>query len=451
MDAAATSEPTKPTYYYKSIISTKDGIKLYDTIIYNGFILGKREDASPSKPLKKQPNKKHTEQFVLMRYSVDAKPQILWQGEITNFARGYNLEIFPHPESVGDYLIFTHSASKKASSHCYWLTTQETAPAEQTVPVGRCINITAAQSKLTGLKYIHYHAGKFVGVFHRDRFIRFRIGMSHYASIYEIKFSFRDTKNHLIFNGSQININKKYTGSSITSTSWICSRIPEGTDELVFWERNHEFRYNILTQEISRWDRELVCCQPNDTPLVKWDNPEIFGVDYDKVLITYIIPDSTTDLLVRDSWGDRIYIYKSADDRFHLVDAPHTHFVGYNDIMFITPKFIVITKINTRTGKRTYFLTELDTEKLTLKIVCQLPDSAHSQSIGQHHLDASAIILRDHVYDPIYTQGHSTHVSPFANRQISKFQHGLSAISQPMSSLVAKFALKQQSSKAPGF
>jgi hypothetical protein len=429
--------------YYKFAIQTSDGVQLSNVIEYHGLILGKITNTVRQANPQRQ---KCTEMFALMRYSDEAQPETLWQGEITNFDPGYNLEIFPHPESAGDYLVFTHPTSNKAHNHCYWLRTTDNS----------CIEIAAAQTKLNGLKYIHYHAGKFIGVFYAITNRRIHLAQRHAINVREISISFRGARNQLISNGKQINVDISDI-RMILDHAWgvkmrICSYITPDQDSLVFQINvSEQVKYNILTQEYNRTVDDVDFLQADDTPLVNWDN----NMPHSPLnqLRTYPIPDSP-NFFVIDVWCENnIYIYKQSDKRFHLINtAPHWHLRLYNEIKFLTSKLAIIDKYNSRTCDYTYFLTELDTDKLTLKIIAE-SSVMHYQSIAIANTPIiGGIIYQDSVYEPTHQNAHKSCQSGKSShtiREIDRVANIIASVSdiphQLGCELIGKFTLLKSS------
>jgi len=402
--------------YYKFTIQTKDGAQLSNVIEYKGLILGKIPNTMrPDNPLRR--NRK--EMFALIRYSADSQPETLWQGEIANFEPGYNLEIFPHPESLRDYLIFTHPISNMAASHCYWLRVNDNSGVKTHygecvgTHYGECVEIVSAQIKLRGLKYIHYHNGKFIGVFHSRTTQRIHLGNPHDITIGRIIMSFRDAKKQLIQRGKKIDINiinirhLDRLNPIYRVFNRICSHIPQGEDYMVFQlNLAVQVKYNILTQELSSTTEIIEFRQPDGSLLQGWDDMDMPQNPVYSFLHTFPI-NGTPDLLVYDgwTWGDNnVYIYRQSDKRFHRInDAPDYQQIGYNEIKFLTPNLATICKYNLYTGEYIHFLTEVDTDKLTFKIVGESSAINH-QSIAVANTHGSArvsLIHRDSVFEQI--------------------------------------------------
>jgi len=101
--------------------------------------------------------------------------------------------------------------------------------------------------------------------------------------------------------------------------------------------------------------------------------------------------------------------YKQSDKRFHLINtAPHWHLRLYNEIKFLTSKLAIIDKYNSRTCDYTYFLTELDTDKLILKIIAE-SSVMHYQSIAIANTPIiGGVIYQDSVYEPTHQNAHKS-------------------------------------------
>ncbi len=422
--------------YYKIPIQTKDGLQLYDVLEYQGLFLGK--NTNPDRPAIPH-SQKNKQKFVLIKYSDDGQPRTLWQGEITNFEAGYNLEIFPHPESPGDYLVFTHPESNLASSHCYWLKNSDNS----------CTEIMAAQTKLRGLKYIHYHIGKFIGIFHSQTTQRVHIGNSHRINIGGIVLSFRGSQNQLIQRGKQIDItviNIKRL-ADLDPIYHVCERFcsynPPGEDYLVFQlNLSVQVKYNILTQETNVTNEVIEFRQPDETLLRDWDELDMPPNPVYNCLNSYVIP-GTQDLFVYDTWTwgeNNIYIYKDSDKRFHWVKAPNFRRIGYNDVKFLTPNLAIITKYDTHRAEYAQFIVHLDTENLKLTIIRESP-LVNCQTISG--MANGSILLRDNLYEPITGK----HPKPFADQHIAKVAGALTGISLGMGNLVGKWSVALKSTK----
>lgn len=373
--------------YYKFSILTSDGSNLSNVIEYQGLFLGQilNQDSAQSQ--------KRTKPFALIKYSDDGRLQTLWRGEITNFDPGYNLEIFPHPESPGDYLVFTHPESNLASSHCYWLQ-----------QVGTSTEIKAAQTKLVGLKYIHYHAGKFIGVFHTNIKTRKHVESFHGVNICEIIISFRGAKKQLIQKGNQIDINiidlkLSYLNANLAFSNRFCSYISPEDDCLVFQiNLSVQIKFNILTHETTESVKTIIFLQNDNTLLKNWDE---YGFPHDPLLNLRAYPiTGTDDFSIIDTWADEnIYIYKNSDKRFHLVFIPEQLKLNrYHAIRFLTSNLAIITNFITQNGEYNQILTVLDTEKLRLTIISDKM-FGNCQSIGA--IPNDGIFIQDSMYEPI--------------------------------------------------
>jgi hypothetical protein len=434
---AAELANTRFSKFYKSTIITQDGDELYDILCYDDLILGKPMSERNKYPFPQKQPKTRKEQHVLMRYSADAEPQTLWQGEIINFEEGYNLEIFPHPTIQGDYLIFTHPESNMAASRCYWLTNQEEAPT-------KCIEIIAAQTELFGLKYIHYHAGRFFGVFHQNNTTRIHIGKRHHIYVCEITIRAYGARRQIVFNGKQIpivveSIRPRPDGQSQSNSPTVISRFCSSKlDNLLVFKSGNgaEYHYNIDTCEISKVNEyNFIYLQPDGRELEGWDgdippNP----IYYLKI---YTIPESN-DLLIQDTLFDNLYIHKALDNRFHHIDL--SNFAGLShreliiDVRFLNSKFVIIS---TSCGK--IILAQLDTENSTLTKMYMLTYSIHIDSV--YVATTGAIIMNDAVYEPIVRTYHA----PFADRCIARVSAELIGITPGMANLVGKWVVALKS------
>ena len=384
--------------YYKFSIRTSDGFYLSNVIEYQGLLFGKMQ--IPDYRAKQ----KRTEPFALIRYSHDeAQPETLWQGEITNFDPGYNLEIFPHPMSPGDFLVFSHPISNMAASHCYWLQKE-----------GTSTEILAAQTVLVGLKYIHYYAGKFIGVFHKNTKQRIHIGNPHRISIGEINMSFHGKQGQLIQIGKQIGINIINTAIPHDLDIYmalfhnrICSVISPDKDYLVFQlNLSVQVKYNILTHELTATTDVIEFRQPDGTFLDEWEAYDIPPNPLFNCL--YAVPiTGTPDFLVEATWvNTKLYIYKQSDKRFHMIATPQSLPVS-SSVHFLTPKIAIITKNNSHTGEYWQSLASLDCENLTFTIIGE-SHFKHSQSISV--MPSGTILLNDCLCEPIQTTTrHPTH------------------------------------------
>jgi len=421
--------------YYKFSIRTNDGARMSNVIEYQGLFLGQIANPDGSQ------SQKRTRPFALIRYLPDdTQTQTLWRGEITNFNPGYNLEIFPHPESPGDYLIFTHPESNLASNHCYWLQQE-----------GTSIEITAAQTDLTGLKYIHYHAGRFIGVFHWNPIQRIHLGRPHQITIIEITMSFRGKKGQLIRKGNQIGINGTRTASPhdlasfYTAKNRICSVIPPGEDYMVFQlNLSVQVKYNILTHELTATTDVIEFLQPDGTLLDEWDVDMPPNPVYNVLQATLIT--GTQDFLVQDIWthlANKLYIYKQSDKRFHRIATPiGWPKYGAGHVHFLNPSRAILTYRDLYTCKYLHSLVELDTESLTLTIIGE-SKSEHSQSISV--LPSGAILLNNCLFEPI-------RASPLAKDAIARVATAITSttadksIPYSVAELIGKFALLKSSS-----
>ena len=433
----------KTNQFYKFAIQTSDGSRMSNVIEYQGLFLGQISNSDiPDNPL--QQNRK--EMFALIRYSATAQPDTLWRGEITNFDAGYNLEIFPHPESPGDYLVFTHPESNLSGSHCYWLQ-----------QYGISTEIPAAQTKLIGLKYIHYHTGRFIGVFHWLTTQRIHLGYPHRITIGEINISSRGKQGQLIRIPKQIGINVIHTTTLhdlnpiYVAKNRICSIIPPGPDYMVFQlNLAVQVRYNILTHELSATTEVIQFRQPDGTLLNGWDAYDMPPNPVYNCL--YAAPiTGTQDLLVQDTWVDTtLYIYKQSDKRFHMIATPSGWPVSsYVLVHFLTHNIAIITKSNFKTKEYWQSLAELDRENLTFNIIGS-SDFKHSQSISV--MPSGNILLNDRLYEAIGAASSNPERQPIlATQAINKVATGLSNTTEDkhipyqMCELIGKFVLLQSS------
>lgn len=427
---------TKPNYY-KFRIRTSDGTNLYNVIEYQGLFIGQIQN--PHSPH----NQNRTKQFALIKYE-DAQTQTLWQGEITNFDPGYNLEIFQMPESLGDYLVFTHPISNMTGSHCYWLQQD-----------GICTEIHAAQTKLIGLKYIYYHSGRFIGVFHWLTTQRIHIGHSHRITIGEISISAGEKPEQRT--PKQIGINVIHTATLhdlapiYSVRDRICGVIPASEDCIVFrLNLSVQVKYNILTHELTATTDVIEFLQPDGTLLNNWDAQDMPPNPVYNVL--YAAPiTGTSDFMVKDTWADKLYIYKQSDKRFHMITHQNEFpMFSYVPIHFLTPNLAIITHHNSHTGEYWQSLAELDRENLTF-IIIGSSDFRHSQSISV--LPCGNILLNDCLFEPIQASRTSLADQPptLAEQTITRVACALSSttttapMAHPIAELIGKFVLSRSS------
>jgi hypothetical protein len=423
--------------YYKFRIRTSDGTNLYNVIEYQGLFLGQIQN--PSNPH----SQKLTQQFALIKYG-DTQTQTLWQGEITNFDPGYNLEIFQIPESLGDYLVFTHPISNMAGSHCYWLKQD-----------GICTEIQAAQTKLIGLKYTYYHSGRFIGVFHWLTTQRIHIGHSHRITIGEINISVGEKQGQQT--PKQIGINVIHTATlhdlaSIYSVrDRICGVIPAGEDCIVFrLNLSVQVKYYILTHELTATTDVIEFLQPDGTLLNEWDAQDMPPNPVYNVL--YAAPiTGTLDFMVKDTWANKLYIYKQSDKRFHMITHQNElPLFSYVSNYFLTPNLAIVTHYGYNTGEYCFSLEILDYKTNTFKIIAR-SYFEHLQSISV--LSCGSILLNNCLFEPILTSPTNRADQPptLAEKTINRVVNALSSttdtasIAQPIAELIGKFILLRSS------
>ena len=344
------------------------------------------------------------------------------------------------PESLGDYLVFTHPISNMAGSHCYWLQQD-----------GICTEIHAAQTKLIGLKYIYYHSGRFIGVFHWLTTQRIHIGHSHRITIGEISISAGEKPEQRT--PKQIGINVIHTATLhdlapiYSVRDRICGVIPASENCIVFrLNLSVQVKYNILTHELTATTDVIEFLQPDGTLLNNWDaqdmppNP-VYNVVYAAPIT------GTSDFMVKDTWADKLYIYKQSDKRFHMITHQNEFpMFSYVSNYFLTPNLAIVTHYGYNTGEYSFSLEILDYETCTFKIITR-SYFEHLQSISV--LPCGNILLNNCLFESISQSrtNRTEHQATLAEKTITRVANALSSttttssVAYPIAELIGKFAL----------